>query len=139
MKKINYILLTVIVLTTLLSCDFKYEHNGDLAGNWQLTSWINNSDGKVLATKEDGIYYAVSLDLIKMKKKKSLYYLSTFKQTKDSLILLQSHVAPYDSIVPFSELKSVGVANNGKFRIGKLNKKELILQSEDGTLTFRKY
>lgn len=137
---LNFIYIGFII-TTFIACEGKHNCNGDLDGNWQLTSWKCNSDGSIKATNKDGIYYAVSLNLVKIwaSTQARENYLLDFTLRNDSLILLKAYASPFDSIVSFKSLKDYGVSEDGKFKIGTLNSRELVLINNDNTLFFRKY
>ncbi len=141
MKDLQKLLYIMLIATTLFSCEGKHNCNGDLDGNWQLTSWESNIDGSIKATNKDGIYYAVSLSLIKIWKTTNSngYYLSDFERKNDSLFFTRIYASPFDSIVSFKDLKDYGMGDDGKFKIIKLNSNALVLSNRENTLTFRKY
>lgn len=139
MKQFRFTILTLCTLALCVSCD-KLDCNGDLDGNWQLTSWENKTDGSIAATNKDGIYYTVKLELIKISRTgEPQYYLSRFRQTKDSLILTEVHVSPFDSLAAPKDMKVFGVSEDGRFHIDKLDAKKMVLSNSIGILSFRKY
>ena len=139
MRKSLIVLLTLCLAIT--SCEDKHNHLGNLNGNWQLTSWVRTNDGTLLADKQSGIYYSVSISLMKIWKVNDhgKYYMTTFRNANDSLIITQVHASPFDSIVPVSSLADYGVPDNGGFRIVQLNSTNMTLMGGDNTLTFRRY
>ncbi|MCR5313085.1 MAG: lipocalin-like domain-containing protein [Bacteroidaceae bacterium] len=139
--KKNIILTSIILLCAIFcSCESKHNTNGDFNGNWQLISWKNNEDGREMCDTNNRIYYAVSLNLIKIwQPNNAAQYLSEFILTSDSLKLTKTYAFPFDSIVSFDLLKNYGVSADGAFKIEKNNSKSLILSNRDNTLTFRRY
>ena len=138
MKRLIITLITAIAILTT-SCEDKHNHLGDLNGNWQLTSWSNTDDGTVVADKTSGIYYAISISLLKIHStNNSKYYIATFRHTGDSLVLTQAYVSPFDSIVDYKDMDKYGVPSNGAFRIVELNNKHLTLHGGNSILSFRK-
>lgn len=134
--------LSVLAIATCLltiSCD-KVDDNGDLGGLWQLTEWKSLPDGEIKATKKQGIYYAVQLDLLKLNASgNGTFYLTRFKHTRDSLIIGTIYKRPDENIVPYTELARFGVPDDGGFAIERLTSHTLILRSKEARLTFRKY
>jgi len=142
MKKILFSII-IICVCVITSCDEKHNHIGNLNGNWQLTSWVNTDDGVTVADKTSAIYYSISISLIKLWKpqKGNDYYLATFTNRNDSLILTQAYLSNSnvtDSLVNFKELSSYGIPENGSFRIVELTSDKMTLMSDRSTLTFRK-
>lgn len=141
MKRL-YTILIFILSIIITSCEDKHNHIGDLNGNWQLTSWVKTNDGTIIADKNSGIYYSISISLIKIKKTiDPSYYIATFRSTNDSLIFSQvyySNSVVTDSIVQFQDLHNYGVTDNGSFHIASLSSTKLVLMNDENTLTFRR-
>lgn len=142
MKHIQHSLCAIFLLSIILcftACE-KMDDNGDLGGNWQLTSWQRLSDGAILATNADSIYYTFQGKLMKTQRmSQETFFLMTFSATGDSLILHDIYASPYDSIVSPSALSAYGVSPSGRFHFDKLSSSRLILSTETDRLTFRKY
>ena len=130
----------IAIVLCLTSCEDKHNHLGDLNGNWQLTSWTQNDDGTLRADKTSGIYYSISIELLKIWSAgtQSKYYITTFRHTSDSLILTRAYASPFDSIVEMKDLSAYGVPLDGAFRITTLDNKHLTLTSKEACLEFRK-
>lgn len=134
-----YILLLVLALAGVASCE-KMDDNGDLGGNWQLTSWQRLSDGSVVATNADSIFYTFQGKLMKTQRmSQSDFFLATFRTTADSLVMLNIYASPYDSLVAPSALSAYGVSPSGRFHFDRLSSSRLVLSTETDRLTFRKY
>lgn len=139
MKRLIITLITAIAILTT-SCEDKHNHLGDLNGNWQLTSWSNSDDETVIVDKTSGIYYSISISLLKIHStnEHGKYYIATFRHTSDSLILTKAYASPFDSIVDYKDMDKYGVPSNGAFRIVELNNKHLTLHGGNSILSFRK-
>lgn len=134
-----YSLLFVLALVGVASCE-KMDDNGDLGGNWQLTSWQRLSDGSVVATNADSIFYTFQGKLMKTQRmSQSDFFLATFRTTADSLVMLNIYASPYDSLVAPSALSAYGVSPSGRFHFDHLSSSRLVLSTETDRLTFRKY
>ena len=139
MIKYIYIIVCVCCVMVCVSCD-KVDDNGDLGGLWQMTEWKTVPGGNVVATKEDAIFYAVQLDLMKfsINNDVSTYHLARFSHRGDSLFIGKVYARPFDTEVPISELSKYGVPASGGFAI-ELGSKNMVLRSEEAVLRFRKY
>ena len=132
-------ILAVIFIFIIASCA-KNDCNGDLDGTWQLISWQSVDGTHQVADKTSGIYWHIKLSLVKMHKpSESLYYLSYFKYTSDSLFIGNTYRSPYDEPASLTELAPYGVPDDGKYRIEKLDDDYLQLRSSINRLSFRKY
>lgn len=139
MKRILHTL-PALGLLLLSACTSWHETAGDLAGLWQLAEWRDNSNNTIRATETSGIFYAVQLKLLKLQNKhQSEYYLAYYRHTPDSLVIERPMNYPGDTLVSIASLAPFGVPANGGFAILRLSGKQLVLQSEEHTLTFRKY
>ena len=130
--KILYIILCALAFAGLAgvsSCE-KMDDNGDLGGNWQLISWERLSDGSLVATNADSIFYTFQGKLMKTQRMSQPdFFLATFRTTADSLVML---IAP-------SALSAYGVSPSGRFHFDHLSSSRLVLSTETSRLTFRKY
>lgn len=140
--KILYIILCALAFAGLAgvsSCE-KMDDNGDLGGNWQLVSWERLSDGSLVATNADSIFYTIQGKLMKTQRMSQPdFFLATFRTTTDSLVMLNIYASPYDSLVAPSALSAYGVSPSGRFHFDHLSSSRLVLSTETSRLTFRKY
>lgn len=132
------ILLATIVLGLLCSCENKRDHNGKLAGMWQMT-YRTAPDGT--AQQTEGLYYVFRNSIIKFQDSKdnSRYHLAYFTRHTDTLSIYNIVEYPSDKLCSPQELQAYGVPEDGKFIIEILTKSSLVLHSKDCTLSFRKY
>ena len=133
---------SLFILTLPLSSCSRTETNGEFGGNWQMTEWKQIYNDSLLATNETlQLHYTVHRDLIKFQKysDNGIYYLATFHRTADSLVIDNIYHASIDTLVPFSQLSTIGFDSTGRFRIVQLTSKSLILSNTLFRLTFRKY
>ncbi len=138
--KRNTILL--LALLPLAACD-KTDVNGDLDGNWQLTSWVDRQTGDTVATNHSRrIYYTVKYDILQTRdldRGYDTFHLSYFHYTRDSLFIVRTFHRPFDTSEPLDSLTRYGCAPDGKFAIKTLTGKRLVLSNDRNVLTFRKY
>ena len=139
-----YIALLLFVLT---SCE-KLPINGRLDGMWKLQELTDN---QMNATRPDGIFYSIQLNLIKLSKiensctpeKTNELYLGRFLYTPDSLILSGFHTWIYrEEEIPATaeQLAPFGFSGtSARFGIEKLTNNKMILQSTDHRLVFEKF
>lgn len=143
MKRWITTLMTVMTIV-LCGCENKRDHSGALGGMWQLTEWRAN-DGAILNKEgEPIIYYSIRNNIIMLQKLpggNNDYYLAYFKQTIDSIIIDTAKIWHYPSSLyhPSTVLKKYGVPMSGRLHIDVLNSDNLAVDSEEGTLLFRKY
>ncbi len=129
----------ICLLACLSSCENKRDTNGDLGGMWQLTEWRDQADS-VVATNEQQIYYHFQLELMKIQRiGDGTYYLARFTHTQDSLIVDSIYNRPDEELVSFEDMREYGIPRDGRFHVDALSDSHLVLSSQEGTLTFRKY
>lgn len=140
MKALIKLSILLLYATALVSCD-KVDDNGDLGGMWQLTEWKNSTDGSIVATKQDAIFYSVQLDLMKFSRNNDIsnYHLARFSHKGDSLFVGEVYARPNDNQVSIAELGKYGVPASGAFAIEELSAKNMVLRSKEAVLRFRKY
>ncbi len=126
---------------SVFSCESRHDDNGSLSGNWQMTTWYDSDSVAERDMLADGIFYSVSLELIKIWQpgKSRIYYLASFVRDGDSLFLVNAYVSPNDSVVSFEDMAPYGVESDGRFRIVSNDSKTLILSGKTKTLVFRSY
>ena len=142
---VSIVFIVSIAVLAISSCD-KMENAGDLAGNWQLTSWTDNATGAVKADNTKQIFYTVKRELLQIQKHETGHQdnfacLCLYQHKGDSLILTKAfqNKANTDSLVAFSYLAKYGVAADGRFHIDLLNDDNMVLRNSENTLSFRKY
>ncbi len=133
------LLFLLALLTT--SCD-KMDKNGDLDGTWQLLEWTDlaSSQPNTEATKK--IYMTVKLDLIQFRYLNNPdvpQFYTRFTHAGNSLTIGKAFKAPFDEVVPLSQLAPYGITPDGRFTIERLDDERLILSNEANRLTFRRY
>lgn len=132
----------LLFLLLLTACD-KTDVNGDLDGNWQLTSWVDRLTGDTLATNHNRrIYYTVKYDILQTRdldRPYDTFHLSYFHYTNDSLFIDRTFHRPFDTEEPLDSLTQYGCTPDGKFAIITLTSKRLVLSNDQNELTFRKY
>lgn len=103
-------------------------------------SWERLSDGSLVATNADSIFYTFQGKLMKTQRMSQPdFFLATFRTTTDSLVMLNIYASPYDSLVAPSALSAYGVSPSGRFHFDHLSSSRLVLSTETSRLTFRKY
>ena len=143
-KAICYRLLFIghcLLAVVLTSCGD--ETAGDLAGMWQMTQWRDKGSGDIVKTNADGLYYCFQNQLIKFQESShsAHYYLSYYTRTRDDIQLSNTIEYPIDTVVttlgPLTQ--QFAMPEDGKFHILHLSHSQLVLDTEEATLTFRKY
>lgn len=135
------ILLILLLLLTLFSCENKRDNNGDLGGNWQLLEW-RDAQNQVVKDKTSRIFYAIHKNLFQFKDAAYYtngYYLSYFKHTPDSLIFYHIVNYPTDTLATPEALAPYGVPESGRLHIDRLDADNMVLSEKDRVLVFRKY
>ena len=144
LKAISYLLLFIghsLLAVVLTSCGD--ESAGDLAGMWQMTQWQDKASNDIVKTNADGLYYCFQNHLIKFQERNNSthYYLSYYTRTRDDIQLSNTIEYPVDTVVttltPLTQ--QFAMPEDGKFHILHLSHSQLVLETEQATLTFRKY
>ncbi len=146
----NLILIAVLFMSCLLaSCD-KMPKNGDLDGMWQLMT-IEKVGESPRSVKAEKRYYSFQLDLTQFSQADSVQsYYAYFRHKGDSLFIYKichpsTNESAADNNVPFTENDLVRIEPwgiytlNPHFKVGKLDSDDMILQSDEARLTFRKF
>ena len=144
-NKVSVILFLILALVLCISCkEDKRELDNPLAGQWQLTEWID-AGGQLYANQDIQIYYRFQLGLIDFHKVSLPDGFShACFENKNGLIRIHSPYeyagAGHSNLLPMSTLFMYGVPQDGIFRIEELTSKKMVLSSPSvGMLSFRKY
>lgn len=137
---INKIKIFALALTGLLfaSCT-KMDDSGDFGGYWQMLTMEQLSDGEIVLTKADGVFYGVHGNTMKLSRPNVPTFLATYELSGDSLRLTTIYKRPYDEVVPPTELAPVGVDSTGSFLVEHISSDRMVLKNTLYRLTFRKY
>lgn len=144
-NKVSVILFLILTLVLCISCkEDKRELDNPLAGQWQLTEWVDAA-GIIVATNETQMYYSFQLQMMMFQKLSvsSGYLLSSFEHKMNSIRIydpVKYRGNGHDEILSMDTLGQYGVPLDGVMMIEKLADDTLILYSkETGRLSFRKY
>jgi len=141
MKSI-YTLLLLITVICMTACN-KMDENGALDGNWQLTEWRTATGDSIIATNHTRkIYYTVKYDILKfqdMLDASNYHCLAYFRHQADTLVVERAFSQPFDDVIPLDSLANYGCPANGRYLIRRLTHEHLVLSSDLGVLTFRKF
>ncbi len=148
----SIISITFLVLSILAtSCD-KVPKNGDLDGMWQLMI-LEKAGEQPENVKTKKIYYSFQLDLVQLNdvahSGRNAYY-AYFKNSGDSLFIRKicfpsTNESAADNNIEFTDedlpkLAPWGIYTlNPRFKIWKLDSDDMILQSKEAKLIFRKF
>ncbi|MGN0035939.1 MAG: lipocalin-like domain-containing protein [Bacteroidaceae bacterium] len=145
-KKLTFFLLAAAI--TMTGCG-KMNINGLLDGMWQLQEIYHENGEKETPTHL--IYYSVQLELLKLTEiqnsstpnRSFSNYIGEFQQTNDSLFLynIRTWVYREDEIpVTREQMRPFGLfGDSERFRIVTLNHSQMVLQSRNARLTFRRF
>ena len=144
-NKVSVILFLILALVLCISCkEDKRELDNPLAGQWQLTEWID-AGGQLYANQDIQIYYRFQLGLIAFHKvSQPDGFIHARFENKDGAICIYSPFeyagSGHSNILPMNTLQKYGVPQDGKMKIEELTSRKLVLSNPDvGTLSFRKY
>ncbi len=136
------LLLSISLFTVFYSCD-RMDKNGNLEGNWQMTTWIDKATGDTIADKTSYLYYTVRLEMIQFQQKYNPAFpcLAYFEHNGEEVILGKAYqnTANSDSLVSISYLRCFGVSADGRFHVDYLSDEHLTLSNTDNILYFRKH
>lgn len=137
------LLLLLSIFVMLLSCDLEISDNGNLDGFWQLRSIDSLQNGKSVDMRESGVYWGVQTDLLEARSV-DIGVFFRFSLVGDSLFLCQPYINNRDSadisVVDAAVLAPLGINRlDEHFRVLKLERSTMVLQSEILRLYFRKY
>lgn len=148
MKKYTYILITLFAVVFIASCE-SYQIHGDLDGFWQVTSIENKQTGEITECKGD-IYYSFQRDLVlvsyvspniptgQMKEN----YIAYFTHENDVITMtdFRIYIDRDGKEAPLSKLAKFGLYDTfNTFRVEKLDKSSLILDSKEARIILRKF
>ena len=148
MKRYTYILIILLAGALATSCE-SYQIHGDLDGFWQVTSIENKQTGEVTHCKGD-IYYSFQRELVlisyvspniptgQMKEN----YVAYFSHENDSISMsdFRIYLDREGKQAPLSKLTKFGLYDTfNTFRVEKLDKTSLILNSENTLIRMHRY
>lgn len=148
MNHFNRYLYTLCLLCALcVSCENKWPKNGDLDGNWQLLTIEHK--GETTDVKGQQLFLSIQLDLFQLSVTgdRQRYY-GYFDKGESTIVFRQfSDMAEND--LETTDNRPLGSAEtlhrwgyytlNEVFRIERLTKQEMILQSDSARVTYRKF
>lgn len=125
MKKTIYLTLAIALLA---SCQ-KQDENGDLGGFWKLLQIEEHKNDTTIVTREKDLFWSIQLNLLTTTNGGK----GRFQHTGDSLYI-QMIYSPTNA-------REIGMYNpkDERFGVKHLNRSRMVLQSEEVTLTFRKF
>lgn len=138
----------MLLIATLASCE-SYLIHGDLDGFWQVTSIENKQTGEIQYCNGD-TYYSFQRDLVlisyvspniptgQMKEN----YIAYFSHDNDSITMtdFQRIYIDKDKPIQLSKLEKFGLYETyNTFHVEKLNKNELVLNSNKARIFLQKY
>lgn len=148
MKKQIYKLLALLIIILISSCE-SYQIHGNLDGFWQVTSIENKQTGEVTHSKGD-TYYSFQRELVlisyvspniptgQMKEN----YVAYFSHENDSIFMTDFRriYVDKDEPVTLSKLEKFGLYDTfNNFQVEKLDKNNLVLNSNRAIITLQKY
>lgn len=148
MKKQIYKLLALLIIILISSCE-SYQIHGNLDGFWQVTSIENKQTGEITHCKGD-TYYSFQRELVlisyvspniptgQMKEN----YVAYFSHENDSIFMTDFRriYVDKDEPVTLSKLEKFGLYDTfNNFQVEKLDKNNLVLNSNRAIITLQKY
>ena len=148
MKKYTYILITLFAVVFIASCE-SYQIHGNLDGFWQVKSIENKQTGEIKQCKGD-IYYSFQRELVlisyvspniptgQMKEN----YIAYFTHENDVITMtdFRIYIDRDGKEAPLSKLAKFGLYDTfNTFRVEKLDKSSLILDSKEARIILRKF
>lgn len=148
MKKYTHILIILLAGALATSCE-SYQINGNLDGFWQVKSIENKQTGEVTQCKGD-IYYSFQRELVlisyvspniptgQMKEN----YVAYFTHENDVITMtdFRIYLDREGKQAPLSKLAKFGLYDTfNTFRVEKLDKTSLILNSKEARIILRKF
>ncbi len=150
--KTYYILLLFACVMLFASCD-KMPKNGDLDGMWQLMT-VERAGEEAEFVKTKKLYYSFQLDLVQlndatMPNDRGGYY-AYFKHSGDSLFIRKicfpsANETAADNNIEFTSADLPKIAPwgiytlNPRFKVWELDSDDMVLESNEAKLTFRKF
>ena len=140
-------LAAMLMLVLNTACENKWDDSGTLGGMWQLMEW-RAADGSIVYNKPDTtIYYKIRSNLIVLQElpgETESYYLTYYHSTADSIIINKPYKivnnAERDTVLhPIEDIRKYGFPHSGRLYIECLKSDKMVLSSEEGRLSFRKY
>ena len=148
MKRYTYILIILLAVVLAASCE-SYQINGNLDGFWQVSSIEEKETGNISDCDGD-IYYSFQRELVlisyvspnipqgQMKEN----YIAYFSYENDSIYMsdFRIYLDREGKQAPLSKLTKFGLYDTfNTFRVEKLDKTSLILNSKEARIILRKF
>lgn len=148
MKKYIYQIFTLLIVAIASSCE-SYQIHGDLDGFWQVTSIENKQTGDIIHCNGD-TYYSFQRELVLisyvspniptglMKEN----YIAYFSHGNDSIIMtdFRIYIDKEATQVPLPKLEKFGLYDIfNRFQIEKLNKNDLVLNTDKVRIAMKKH
>ncbi len=151
MKPYKILFLFSLIVLLFPACD-KLPANGDLDGMWQLMTIEKNGE-EAEEVKSKKVYYSFQLGLVQLNSYELIDrngFYAHFSHSDGTLLIYgisfpSKNESASDNNIELTEadlprLAPLGIYSlNPRFKVLKLNSKEMILQSEHAKLTFRKF
>ena len=137
----------LLLCALCVSCENKWPKNGNLDGQWQLLTIEHK--GETTDVKEQQLYLSFQLDLFQLSiaNDRQRYY-GYFDKGEGTIVFRQfSDMAENDLVtnnnLPLTSAETLHrwgyYTLNEAFRIERLTKQEMILQSDSARVTYRKF
>lgn len=145
-NKVSVIFFLILALVLCISCkEDKREMDNPLAGQWQMTEWVD-ATGTIVATNEAQMYYSFQLGIISFQhvRGQAPLLLHARYETSASQLYISKPFEyagnGHDKELPMSILSQFGVPADGVFLIEEQTSTKMVLRSnETGTIILRKY
>ena len=146
--KSKFLCILALVFVAFTSCDgFKISDNGDLDGMWHLVKLDSINNAESVDYSNHTFFWSVQADLLYVDDK-SLQHepcLLRFSYSKDKLDVFDPYIynnfdEADEKITDVVLLRPYGINSlEETFKIEKLNRKSLVLKSNNLVLTFKRY
>ena len=145
MKRFYIYIIGVVLL--LVGCDVETSNNGDLDGFWQMTQMADKHVNTIYDMRNSGITWSFQGKLLELRDVKKVHQdiIGSFSHQDGPLSVNNFYFVDRDKgdvriDDPISYLVPYGVAQtNDKFNVLELSSDQMILESADFLLRFRKY
>lgn len=139
MKQIQFLLVGILLVGLLGSCDLEKSDNGDLDGIWKLQELDSLSTGKHVDTSSSSLAFVVQAHLLQLNGGGKMV-LCRFERKVDSLVLYDPYINHKTPVEDVKVLKPYGFTGlRQAFFIEKLNSKKMVLKTDELKMWFEKY